>query len=336
VKFLLDVPYTSLPEAAKSCHMFSDIIKTPEFWYKKTCLELKREVDIKEFENDPRLRYVRILGLNHIFHPGFEVYFSPFEIAMRAAEKKNEILLNYIVAYIIQNKTLSRPDWLAINLAYLDYTLEGYHMIVAMDLQVATLVPFFLDALNPAGPKISKEMLNELLKIQSRHHSPETAERMRRNGDLCLKIAQHLETVEELAEFPEHIFYKTAIKYKRYDLVPRSGDVFYDLRNDEDWATIEKFAREGKLDLSKFPDPFNFLYYQDSSLSLFPLVFQHFDGTINSEDKRRNLFGYKCFHDLVGFDMILSKLPKERIRKYMKYIPEECKLAAILCENRIQ
>ena len=335
-KCLLEVPYLSLGKAAKSCRLFAEVIKSSWFWYLKTYLELKGKIDEKEFVENPRLRYVRLLGLNYILHPGFEVYFSAFEMAMRAAQNKDKDLLDYAIAYILRTRQVSRPDWLAVNLAYLDYTFAGYQLIVAMNLKVATLIPFFLDALNPSGPRITKEMLENLFEVQGRRHGTDLVKRMKEEGELCLKIAQGTQFSFSVEDYPARIFHLTALKYKRYDLIPEGDDLIENLVEREDFSAIEKLVKVGKIDLSKYPNIFRFLYFQDSRLSVFSLVLQHFDGVINSRDDRKRLFTYKCEHDLVGFNLILSKLPMEMIRRNEGYISANCPLARILCQEKLQ
>lgn len=321
VECLIRVPYLSLGRAAQSCQLFSQTIRTAHFWNLKASYELRRSVDPKEFTEQPRLRYVRIPGLNHILHPGFEVYFSPFEMAMRAARSKDIDLMRYAVAYILRTRKISRPDWLAVNLAEFGYVEEAFRMITVMDLGVATLIPFFLN------PATSEEMLNTLLE----RSGPEAAWKIKRWGEICLKIVHGTYTAEEIDEVPEHLVYQTAVKHGRFELISKSKNPIADLIARKDYAELDRLT-----DLSKFQYPFSFLGSHDSELPIFSRFLSHFTGYISSSTERRGLFQYKCIHDLAGFDMIMSKLPEDVLLKYRKYIPEDCLLAKILCSERIE
>ena len=331
---LLNIPYFFLGKLARVFKPWNTIIKTPHFWYLKTKSELKGvSIDKDKFDKavSPRLLYVRTLGLNHIYHEGFEVYFSPFEIVGYAAKIRNNDLLSYILSYVMRNGKTTRQDWLAIQLADSGYLEEGYQLVTRFLLGCRFRVPFFYQinisetATNKGERGLTPDKLEELCR-----GNPGA----RKHGEICLKVALGTYTQEEIDEFPLHVYYDVAVQYKRFDLLSNSIDPFTNLINRKEYAELDRLIIKGEIDLSKITDVFETLCYEDSKYLFFSILLSRFDGCIDRRDAPQ-FFRSKPIHDLNGFRLVLTRVPKETINQYMKHLPGDCPLAKILCEERL-
>ena len=335
-EILLFVSYPQLRSMSKVCTYLSRFLSRPNFWYSKACIETKLALDLKNFSVNPRLRYIRELGLNHIFHAGFEVYFSPNEIAINAIKRKNVELLNYIVDYFLERNEKLEMDLLVDDLAEFGYLNEAYKIIKKYRLRPPDLNAFFVS---------NFDRLDEILEIQRINRADEYIELLKAEGELCKSIADGTYSPDIRANFDYSIYSKFARRYERLDLINTSGDLLADLMEESNFLEIENAFLQGKISINQLkalPEikKMDLLCYLSSQTSVFKLVYSCITEMKNgSEFTLGHAYRVKARYDCLGLKLMLEKIPnftEENQLRNREHIPSGCVLARILFEEKLK